>query len=162
MLIRVLTAASLLLILWVLLSGHMDILLLGLGLGSCLFTAWLAHRLALPDPAFNTLKFSLDLPRFLPWFFLEVFRSNLDVSWRILHPKLPISPNLSTISTKNLSDVAKTTYANCITLTPGTYTLNTGTDTIEVHSLTKETTENLRQGKMKKRIAALRGSGKTS
>ena len=162
MLIRVLTAASLLLILWVLLSGHMGFLLLGLGLGSCLFTAWLVHRLALPDPAFKTLKFSLGLPRFLPWFFLEVFRSNLDVSWRILHPKLPISPNLITISTKNLSDVAKTTYANCITLTPGTYTLNTGTDTIEVHSLTKETAENLRQGKMKKRIAALRGSGKTS
>ena len=162
MLIRVLTAASLLLILWVLLSGHMDILLLGLGVGSCLFIAWLCHRLALPDPAFNTLKFSLSMPRFLPWFFLEVFRSNLDVSWRILHPKLPISPSLNTFSTENLSDVAKTTYANCITLTPGTYTLNTGADTIEVHSLTKEMAENLQRGEMKKRIAALRGSRKTT
>lgn len=155
MLIRVLIGASLMLMLWVLLSGHLDPLLLGLGLGSGLFVAWLVHRLALPNPKFNTFKLSLNLPRFLPWFFLEVFRANLDVSWRILHPKLPISPNKGTYSTADLNEVAKAVYANCITLTPGTYTLNTGEDSIEVHSLTKETADSLKQGEMKKRISVL-------
>ena len=155
MLIRILITASLLLILWILLSGHLDTLLLGLGAASCLSVAWLVHRLALPDPGFNTLKLSLNLPRFLPWFFLEVIRSNLDVSRRILHPKLPISPNKSTVSTAKLNDVAKTVYANCITLTPGTYTLNIDTETIEVHSLTKETAEHLQRGEMKERISTL-------
>ncbi len=162
MLIRILIAASLLLLLWVLLSGHMDILLLGLGLGSCLFVAWLVHRLALTDRNFNTMKLSLNLPRFLPWFFLEVFRSNLNVSWKILHPKLPISPNKSIVSTAHLNDTAKTTYANCITLTPGTYTLNTDDESIEVHSLTTEIAESLQQGEMKKRISALQNWPGTS
>ena len=161
MLIRILIAASLLLILWVLLSGHMTVLSLSLGAASCLLVAWLFHRLALPDPDFKTLYFSFNLPRFLPWFFLEVIRSNLDVSWRILHPKLVISPVKSTVSTKTLNDVAKTTYANCITLTPGTYTLNVDADAIEVHSLTQETAEKLQKGEMKERISALQGRFKT-
>lgn len=160
--IRILITASLLLILWVLLSGHLDTLLLGLGAASCLFVAWLAHRLALPDPHFSTLKFSLNLPRFLPWFFLEVVRCNLEVSWKILHPKLPISPNKSTLSVAKLNGVAKTVYANCITLTPGTYTLNIDAETIEVHSLTKEIAASLQQGAMKKRISALQGRSDTS
>lgn len=162
MLIRILIAASLLLVLWILLSGHMDILLLSLGVASSLLVAWLIHRLALPNPHFNTLCFNLNLPRFLPWFFLEVVRSNLDVSWRILHPKLPISPNTSTVPTKKLNDVAKTAYANCITLTPGTYTLSIDAETIEVHSLTRETAEKLQQGEMEGRISALQGRFNTS
>lgn len=162
MLIRILIAASLLLLLWILLSGHLSILLLSLGIASGLLVAWLIHRLALQNPNFNTLYFNLNLPRFLPWFFLEVVRSNLDVSWRILHPKLPISPNTSTVSTSKLNDVATTTYANCITLTPGTYTLNIDDQTIEVHSLTQETAEKLQQGKMKERIFVLQGRLNTS
>lgn len=157
MLIRTLIAASLLLLLWILLSGHLGILLLSLGIASGSLVAWLIHRLALQNPDFSTLYFSLNLPRFLPWFFLEVVRSNLDVSWRILHPKLPISPNISTVSTSKLNNVATTAYANCITLTPGTYTLNVDDQTIEVHSLTQETAEKLQQGKMKERISVLQG-----
>lgn len=162
MLIRILIAASLLLLLWILLSGHLGILLLSLGIASGLLVAWFIHRLALQNPDFNTLYFSLNLPRFLPWFFLEVVRSNLDVSWRILHPKLPISPNISTVSTSKLNNVATTAYANCITLTPGTYTLNVDDQTIEVHSLTQETAEKLQQGKMKERISVLQGRLNTS
>lgn len=162
MLIRILITALLLLALWLLLSGHLEPLLLSLGVLSCIFVAWLAHKLALLDANFFTLRLSLNLPRFLPWFFLQVIKSNLDVSWRILHPKLPISPNISTVPISQHNNVAKAVYANCITLTPGTYTLDINTDVIEVHSLTKQVADNLQQGEMSKRILALQPNAKRS
>jgi len=155
MLIRALITTFILFVLWSLLSGHLDAFLLLLGILSCLLVAWLSHKLALFDPNSHTLRLSINLPRFLPWFFIEVVKSNLDVSWRILHPKLPISPNISTVPVSQHSDVGKAVYANCITLTPGTYSLDINADVIEVHSLTKQLADNLQQGKMSKRISAL-------
>ena len=155
MLNRVLITTLALFILWLLLSGHLGVLLLILGILSCVFVAWLSHRLALLDPKSHALRFNLNLPRFLPWFFLEVIKSNLDVSWRILHPKLPINPNVSTVPISQHSDLGKAVYANCITLTPGTYSLDINTDRIEVHSLTKEMADDLQQGEMSKRILSL-------
>jgi multicomponent Na+:H+ antiporter subunit E len=155
MLNRVLITTFLLFALWLLLSGQLDTLLLCLGMISCLFVTWLSHRLGLLDPNLHALRFNLNLPKFLPWFFLEVIKSNLDISWRILHPKLPISPNISVVPISQHSKVGKAVYANCITLTPGTYTLDINSDVIKVHSLTNKSSENLQQEKMSKRILAL-------
>lgn len=162
MLNRILISTLALFILWLLLSGHFDALLLFLGILSCVFVAWLSHRLALLDPNSHALRFNLNLPRFLPWFFLEVIKSNLDVSWRILHPKLPIDPNISTVPISQHSDLGKAVYANCITLTPGTYSLDINTDVIKVHSLTKELADHLQKGEMSKRILSLQINSKKS
>ena len=137
------------------LSGHFDILLLSLGLISCILISWISHRLALLNSDSHTLAFSLKLPKFLPWFFIEVIKSNLEVSWRILHPKLPICPIIHSVPVSQHNDIGKAVYANCITLTPGTYSLDINSDFIEVHSLTKELAEHLNQGEMGKRILAL-------
>ena len=121
----------------------MFVLLLRAALGPTVFDRILA---------INTFE---KIPRFLPWYFLEVIKSNLDVSWRILHPKLPIKPNISTVPISQHSEVGKTVYANCITLTPGTYSMDISPNSIKVHSLTKEHADNLQQGEMDKRILAL-------
>lgn len=155
MLFRALITTLILFILWFLLSGHLDPLLFVLGIISCLFITWLSQKLGLLDPNSYTLRLSLNLPRFLPWYFLEVIKSNLDVSWRILHPKLPIKPNISTIPISEHSEVGKTVYANCITLTPGTYSMDIKPGFIKVHSLTKELANSLHTGEMSKRILAL-------
>ena len=61
------------------------------------------------------------------------------------------------------SEVGKAVYANCITLTPGTYCIDINSAVIEVHSLTKNLAHNLQQGEMNKRILALEStSAKTS
>ena len=105
---------------------------------------------ASPPPMHNAA-----MPRFLPWFFIEVVKSNMEVSWRILHPKLPISPTISSVPVTKHNTIGKAVYANCITLTPGTYSLDINSDFIKVHSLTKKLAEDLDQGKMSKRILAL-------
>ncbi len=155
MLTRTCIVTLVLFVLWLLLSGHLSPLLLLTGLVSCLFVAYSAHKLALLDTSSYTLRFNLNLPQFLPWFLVAVIKSNLDVSWRILHPKLPISPNISRVPVSKHSDVGKAVYANCITLTPGTYSLDINADTIEVHALTKELANDLQRGEMSKRISAL-------
>ena len=163
MLKHTLITTFILFILWLLLSGHLEPLLLLLGLLSCLFVAWLSHKLALLNSDFQTLRFNLNLPKFLPWFFIELVKSNLDVSWRILHPTLSIQPNISTVPITKHSEVGKAVYANCITLTPGTYSIDINSAVIEVHSLTKNLAHNLQQGEMNKRILALEStSAKTS
>ena len=155
MLGRVLITSLTLIILWLLLSGHLDPLLLFLGIISCLFITWLSLRLSLLDLESHRLQFNLNLPKFLPWFFIEVVKSNLEVSRLILHPKLPINLNISSVPISQYSDLGKTVYANCITLTPGTYSIDINPDFIEVHSLTEKFATDLHKGEMGKRILAL-------
>lgn len=155
MLIRILLASVVLFSLWLLLSGHYGAMLLTLGVLSCVFVAWLCEKLGLFSNNFSTLKFNLKLPVFLPWFFVEIIKSNLDVCWRILHPKLPIDPKFITIEASQHSDMGRAVYANCITLTPGTYSLDIDAESIEVHSLTAQLADDLQQGEMSKRLVAL-------
>ncbi len=155
MFIRILVASIVLFSLWLLLSGHYGALLLSLGALSSVFVAWVSEKLGLFNNDYSTLKLNLKLPKFLPWFFFEVLKSNIDVSKRILHPKLPIEPNIMSLDASQHGDVATALYANCITLTPGTYSLDLDSNNIEVHSLTKALAEDLQTGEMSKHIAAL-------
>jgi multicomponent Na+:H+ antiporter subunit E len=65
--------------------------------------------------------------------FVEVVKANIDVAYRVLHPKLPINPGIVVIKTELSQDVAKVLLANSITLTPGTFTLDIIGDTLLVH-----------------------------
>lgn len=162
MLTRIFIATVVLFSLWLLLSGYFGFLLLSLGVLSCIFVAWVSEKLGLFSSNYETLKLNLKLPSFLPWFFIEVIKSNIDVSFRILHPKLPIEPNMISIDASQHGVVGTAIYANCITLTPGTYSLDLDSNNIEVHSLTKALAEDLKTGEMSKRILALESKSITS
>ena len=49
----------------------------------------------------------------------------------------------------------KTTYANSITLTPGTVTTNIKDNTLEVHALTSDLGDDVRSGDMDKKVTWL-------
>lgn len=57
---------------------------------------------------------------YLPLFIWECLKANLDVAYRVAHPKLPINPGIVKVKTVLKSDTALTFLANSITLTPGT------------------------------------------
>lgn len=63
----------------------------------------------------------------------EVIKANLDVAYRVIHPKLPIKPGIVVIKTTLQQDIAKMILANSITLTPGTFTLDILGDTLLIH-----------------------------
>jgi multicomponent Na+:H+ antiporter subunit E len=70
---------------------------------------------------------------FLPVFLWYVIKSNLDVTYRVFHPEIPIRPGIVKVKTSLQSEVARTFLANSITLTPGTLTVDMIDDHLYVH-----------------------------
>jgi len=61
---------------------------------------------------------------YLPVFLWECLKANIDVAYRVLHPRLPINPGIVKVKTRLKSDTALTFLANSITLTPGTMSVD--------------------------------------
>ena len=153
---RIAIAALVLFGLWLLLSGLQAPLLLILGAASSVFVAWIAQRMGLltPEPGSAWLR-----PRrclaYMPWLAWQVAKANGDVALRILVPSKGISPRVLRVPSTQASDLARTVYANSITLTPGTISIDVGSDVITVHALSREGAEDLARGEMGERVSAL-------
>ena len=66
-------------------------------------------------------------------FLWECLKANLDVAYRVLHPGLPIKPGIVKAKSNLTSDIAKVFLANCITMTPGTITVDIVDDNFFIH-----------------------------
>jgi multicomponent Na+:H+ antiporter subunit E len=62
-----------------------------------------------------------------------IVKANVDVAYRVLHPRMPIRPGIVTIQTSLQQDLAKLMLANSITLTPGTFTVDIIGDKLLIH-----------------------------
>jgi len=71
--------------------------------------------------------------------FKEIIIANLDVAYRVIHPKMPIRPGIIIIKTELKQDLAKMILANSITLTPGTFTLDIEDDKLLIHWINVKT-----------------------
>ena len=140
-------------VLWIMLSGHYTPLLLSLGLLSVLIVAFISSRMNLI--IFDQPILQLYFIKFIPygfWLIIQILRSNIDVCRRILNPKLPINPQLVKVKSTQTSNLAKVIYANSITLTPGTISIDLDGSEIEVHSLSEKGVDELKTGNMDKKI----------
>ncbi|KYH35634.1 Na(+)/H(+) antiporter subunit E1 [Clostridium tepidiprofundi DSM 19306] len=72
---------------------------------------------------FNPVKL-FSLIAFVPIYIIELFKANMDVAIRALSPKVKINPGIVKIQTDVESDYGLSMLANCITLTPGTITMD--------------------------------------
>ena len=70
---------------------------------------------------------------YVPVFMWHMLIANLDVAFRVLHPKCPVNPGIVKVNTGLKTDVAKAFLANSITLTPGTMTVDVDDDVLYVH-----------------------------
>lgn len=61
---------------------------------------------------------------YLPMFIWECVKANIDVAYRVIHPKRPLNPGIVKVKTSLKSDTALTFLANSITLTPGTLSVD--------------------------------------
>jgi multicomponent Na+:H+ antiporter subunit E len=112
---------------WVVLSGKFDPFHLSLGMISCLVVAALGQNLLFPVGVNPSLFiFSLRFIGYIPWLLFQIFRANLHVLRIVFHPKMMdlIDPHVIEFESNLKSDVARTTFANSITLTPGTITID--------------------------------------
>jgi multicomponent Na+:H+ antiporter subunit E len=144
----------LLFLFWILLSGHLEPLLLGLGMASIALTVFLSRRMNIIDHESYPLHLSLKFPGFFVYLFREIVKANIDVVTRILSwRKVPISPQMIEIPQSQETDLGAVIYANSITLTPGTVTIKLSKDNLTVHALSKEAASELATGAMSEEIS---------
>lgn len=70
---------------------------------------------------------------YIPYFIWAMIMANLDVAYRVLHPKRPINPGIVECKTMLTNNTGKLLLANSITLTPGTITLDVKGDRYFIH-----------------------------
>ena len=148
-----------LLALWLTLSGHFDPLLVTLGLLSCVAIVLIALRMDFVDHEWRPIHLLFTRVLFYwVWLVKEIIKANFDVVRRILDPRLPISPTIVRVKASQRTDIGQVTFANSITLTPGTVSMDLQEDEIEVHALTREAAQSLLDGEMDRRVTVLEGT----
>lgn len=130
---------------WLMLSGLFKAQLLILGVMSVLLVCWLSVRMRVlthrGQPVF--IRF-IEVIKYWAWLVLEIFKSNVAVTRILLDPALPIKPMLRTVSATPDTEMGRVIYANSITLTPGTTTINfTRGGDILVHALHESSLDEL-------------------
>lgn len=144
--------------LWLLLSGHYQPLLLGLGLASTIVVVLIARRMDLIDREGHPIHLSWRFLLYLPWLGWEIVKANIDIARVIVRPKMVIGPTVLRLKGTQKSELGHVIYANSITLTPGTVTIGLEEGVLSVHALTRESAEGLISGDMDRRVTAVEGA----
>jgi multicomponent Na+:H+ antiporter subunit E len=139
-------------LLWLGLSGYFLPLLLSIGVLSTALVVFLAIRMEVIDHESHPIHLTAKLFRFWGYLGREIVLANIDVIKRILTPGKSISPTMVTLPLPQKSDLGRVVYANAITLTPGTVSVQLDRDTITVHALAKETADALATGEMASKV----------
>ena len=142
-----------LLLLWLLLSGHYTFLIISLGIFSCLFCVYLTKRANILDNELLPVTFFPRIIQYTIWLIKEIIISNIITAKVILTSSE--TPEIFLVKCTQKTPEGKTTYANSITLTPGTVTTNIKDNILEVHALTSDFGNDVRNGDMDKKVSWL-------
>lgn len=147
---------------WIILSGYFEPLLIGLGLVSSLAVAWFFHDLLFAGATFQDAGVFFRFCRYMPWLIVEIIKANFHILYLVFHPKMHemIDPHIIQFQTGLKTDIAITTLANAITLTPGTVTVTANADGgFRVHAIDRKSAEGL-PGTMRDRVAHVYGDNR--
>ena len=139
---------------WLLMSGHYTPLMIGFGIISCLLCTWLSLKIgALDLEGFPTHLFGR-LPGYLAWLFREILMSNIATGKLILGGGS--DPETFIVPAHQKTAAGLVNYANSITLTPGTVTIEIdesidGKSSFLVHALHPQFGDDVRSGEMDQR-----------
>jgi len=101
-------------------------------------TLWIAKRMRILDSETAPYATVLQALVYFVWLFIEIVKANLTVVKAVLSPDMSVSPTLTRIPTPQKTDIGLVTFANSITLTPGTVSVDVQDDHILVHALLSE------------------------
>lgn len=142
--------------LWAALSGHTESLIITFGVLSVIAVTWVSLRMEIVDD--EALPLRRLGTRFLPywsWLAREILRSNLHVARVILSPRMPINPRFVHFKSTQKSDMGVVVFANSITLTPGTVSVEIEDRSILVHALTDTVADPEGAAEMDRRVSAM-------
>ncbi|OEU48467.1 MAG: cation transporter [Desulfobulbaceae bacterium S5133MH15] len=149
---HVLALSVLLSAFWLINSGHYTSLLLFFMVVSVLFVAVLCHRMDVVDGESQPLELTFTIPMYWLWLIKEVTVANIAVARCVWKGADSISPSVIKVKANQKTDLGIVIYANSITLTPGTVSIDLEDNEITVHALTRETAKDLLTGEMDRRV----------
>ncbi|WOH37039.1 Na+/H+ antiporter subunit E [Thalassotalea fonticola] len=140
---------------WLLNSGHYSALILLLAAASIILVLIISHQMDVVDHESQPLYLTRNIFGYYLWLIKEIIQANIKVVKHIWLGKESISPTLKKIKINQKTDMGKVIYANSITLTPGTVTIDLVDDEIIVHALLSMDIESLQAGEMDRRVCLL-------
>jgi len=144
--------------LWIVLSGKFDFFHLSLGVISCALVSYFSSDMLFPRSDISLGNLIVSWVRFvayIPWLMYQIVLSNFHLLYLTFHPRMMdvIDPQIIRFKTRLRSDLSQLTFANSITLTPGTITIYVSSDGyFRVHAIDTKSAESL-PGEMEERIA---------
>jgi multicomponent Na+:H+ antiporter subunit E len=156
--VRYLSLAAFLFAFWIVLSGHYTPMLVTAGAASAVICVLAAIRVRAVDAEGHPIEVFGRAVTYFPWLVVEIAKSAWAVTKVILHPRLPISPTMTIVRASQRTRVGVVTYANSITLTPGTITVGVDGNELTVHALVNDGALDLEAGGMDRRVSRFEGT----
>jgi multicomponent Na+:H+ antiporter subunit E len=89
---------------------------------------------------------------YAPYLVWQIAKANVEIAYVVLHPDLPIDPEIVEFDAAVWSALPVLTLANSITLTPGTLTVDVSRRHFTVHTLTGSSREDLFGGSLERAV----------
>jgi multicomponent Na+:H+ antiporter subunit E len=89
---------------------------------------------------------------YVPYLLWAITKANLEIAYVVLHPDLPIDPEMVEFDAAVFSALPVMTLANSITLTPGTLTVDVSRQHFTIHTLTGGSREDLLDGSLERAV----------
>lgn len=154
---RSVTLSLLLFVFWIALSGHYTVFLVSSGVVASVVIVLLKMRKQTLDEEAVPLEAVRGAIVYWPWLWLEILKSSWAVARLIVSPGLKISPTMTVVDSVQHTPVTLATYANSITLTPGTVTCNLRGHRLTVYALTREGALDVESGAMDQHVKVMEG-----
>jgi|LakMenEpi09Aug11_1017355.scaffolds.fasta_scaffold00314_2 multicomponent Na+:H+ antiporter subunit E len=152
---------------WMLLSWRLDPLYLAIGLASAAgLTLWTQRLTATivhadrPSPGWLRVPvLAWRMVAYVAWILWSMIKAGVQIARIVLTPGLNIDPQELRFRTGLRSPMARTVFANSITLVPGTLTVDIEGEWVLVHALYPEAADDIISGKLQNRVARLFDEG---
>jgi len=154
---RYISLGILLFAFWLALSGHYTTLLLTIGVIATLLCLLVARAVGTADEEGHPIQLFASAFTYFPWLMWEIVKAAWGTAKVIIDPRLPISPTMTIVTGSQKTPVGLATYANSITLTPGTITTHVKGNQLTVHALVADGATDLEGGGMDKRVTQFEG-----
>lgn len=137
---------------WLLLSGFFKPLLISFGLISVALVVFLIHRMDTTDTENQKLAFNLSFISYVIWLLGQIVVSSLTVTKLIWGDSKKISPATAKLPINKVPKRSRVLYANSITLTPGTLSIDIDDKEVTIHALDEDSLASLKHGDMANKV----------
>lgn len=139
---------------WLVITGSVKVLDLAVGAILAVGVTWWSDRVlwSEEDEPLSARAW-LRLPGYLLYLVREIFVAAVYVAERVIDPRIGIAPTLHTHRVAFTRDSARVAFANSITLTPGTITLDVEGDTYTIHCLHESFSDAISSGDLERRVS---------